>query len=185
MARSFLHEIYHSICNHNTLRSLFVRQGLPCVIVSDNGPQFRSEEFSQFLRRNGVKHVTSAPYHPQSNGQVERLVHRFKQSYEEISGSCEQKVDQFLMKYRTTMHSTTGKTQSDLLYGRNMRTRLDPLKPLASHMTQESAASRFRSGSLVWFQDYKPSRRRWLPRLIIEPIGNCMYWVQDNQDPHL
>ena len=89
------------------------------------------------------------------------------------------------MKYRTTMHSTTGKTPSDLLYGRNIRTRLDLLKPSASHMTQESALSLFRSGSLVWYQDYKPSRKRWLPGLVIEPIGNCMFWVQDNQEPQL
>lgn len=167
------------------LRSLFARQGLPVVIVSDNGPQFTSEEFNQFLKRNGVKHVTSAPYHPQSNGQVERLVHTFKQSYKANSGSCEQKVDQFLMKYRTTIHSTTGRTPSDLLYGRTIRTRLDFLRPSPTHTVPEAVQSRFKSGQTVWYQDYKLPARRWLPGLIIELIGNCMFWVQDDQEPHV
>ena len=55
------------------LRHLFSAYGLPEQIVTDNGPQFISEEFRTFLRRNGVKHIRSAPYHPASNGAVEGL----------------------------------------------------------------------------------------------------------------
>ena len=47
--------------------------------MSDNGPQFVAEEFS-FLRSNGIKHIRSAPYHPASNGAVERFIQTFKQS---------------------------------------------------------------------------------------------------------
>ena len=39
------------------LRELFAKYGLPVQCVSDNGPQFRSEDFARFLRLNGVKHV--------------------------------------------------------------------------------------------------------------------------------
>ena len=62
------------------LRHLFSAYGLPEQIVTDNGPQFISEEFRTFLRRNGVKHIRSAPYHPASNGGVERFVQTLKQS---------------------------------------------------------------------------------------------------------
>ena len=48
------------------LRKLFATHGLPQVIVSDNGRGFASEEFQQFLSRNNIKHVFSAPYHPSS-----------------------------------------------------------------------------------------------------------------------
>ena len=38
------------------LRYLFVRYGLPEEHVSDNGPQFVSEEFDMFLKKNGIEH---------------------------------------------------------------------------------------------------------------------------------
>ena len=62
------------------LRHLFAAYGLPEQVVSDNGPQFISEEFQTFLKGNGVKHIRSAPYHPSSNGAVERFIQTFKQS---------------------------------------------------------------------------------------------------------
>ncbi|XP_064468546.1 uncharacterized protein K02A2.6-like [Ornithodoros turicata] len=62
------------------LRDCFSRYGIPETIVSDNGPQFRSEEFKSFLRNNGVRHITSAPYHPSTNGLVERFIQSLKQS---------------------------------------------------------------------------------------------------------
>ena len=62
------------------LRSLFASHGLPLQIVSDNGPQFVSAEFAEFLERNGVKHVRCAPYHPASNGLAERFLRTFKEA---------------------------------------------------------------------------------------------------------
>ena len=61
----------------NALRYLFSSYGLPVEIVSDNGPQFVSEEFEIFLKENGVRHIRSAPYHPASNGEAERAVRTF------------------------------------------------------------------------------------------------------------
>ncbi len=46
------------------LRTVFAQFGLPETVVSDNGSCFVSEEFGAFLLGNGVKHITSAPYHP-------------------------------------------------------------------------------------------------------------------------
>ena len=60
------------------LRQLFASYGLPEQVVSDNGPQFVSEEFRQFMRGNGIRHFQCAPYHPASNGLVERFVRTFK-----------------------------------------------------------------------------------------------------------
>lgn len=41
-------------------------------IISDNGAQFISKDFKQFLRLVGMRHVTTSPYYPQSNGKKER-----------------------------------------------------------------------------------------------------------------
>ena len=61
-----------------TLRSVFATHGLPCVIVTDNGSSFTSDEFKTFACKNGIKHVTSAPYHPSTNDQAERAVQTLK-----------------------------------------------------------------------------------------------------------
>ncbi|XP_065076073.1 uncharacterized protein K02A2.6-like [Ochlerotatus camptorhynchus] len=66
------------------LRSLFVRLGMPETLVSDNGTQFTSAEFAQFYLENGINHVTTAPFHPQSNGQAERFVDTFKRAVKKI-----------------------------------------------------------------------------------------------------
>ena len=60
------------------LRKLFAAYGLPESVVSDNGPQFTSEEFETFLKLNGVTHVLCPPYHPASNGLAQRNVQTFK-----------------------------------------------------------------------------------------------------------
>ena len=62
------------------LRTVFARWGLPEVLVSDNGPQFTSSVFRDFMRANGIRHVTSAAYHPATNGLAEKAVGIVKQA---------------------------------------------------------------------------------------------------------
>ena len=54
------------------LRLAFSQFGVPETIMTDNGTYFVSEEIEHFLMSNGIKHYTSAPYHPASNGLAER-----------------------------------------------------------------------------------------------------------------
>ena len=74
------------------LRSMFGRYGLPEVLVSDNGPQFVSDEFARFLKANGVKHMGYAPFHPTTNGLA------FKHSLKSSRGSTslQERLDAFL-----------------------------------------------------------------------------------------
>ena len=77
-------EVMSSITSEATiekLRDMFARHGIPQQLVSDNGSQFTSQEFSDFMKRNGIKHTLVAPYHPRSNGQGERFVQTFKQLF--------------------------------------------------------------------------------------------------------
>lgn len=63
----------------DTLRTLFSTFVLPQTIITDNGLQFASQEFSTFIRRNGIDYVRTAPYHPQSSRLAEQVVCTIKQ----------------------------------------------------------------------------------------------------------
>ncbi|XP_060075780.1 uncharacterized protein K02A2.6-like [Ylistrum balloti] len=65
-----------TVINH--MKSLFARCGIPTEVISDNGPQYSGREFKQFSQEWKFKHVTSSPYHPQSNGMAERFVQTVK-----------------------------------------------------------------------------------------------------------
>jgi transposase InsO family protein len=50
-------------------------------IISDNGPQFISKDFKEFIKISGMTHVRTSPYYPQSNGKLERY-------HKTIKGTC-------------------------------------------------------------------------------------------------
>ena len=68
------------------LREIFAQHGLSDILVSDNAPNFTSEEFETFMRKNGIAHITSAPYHPASNGLAERAVQTVKSGIIKTAG---------------------------------------------------------------------------------------------------
>ncbi|XP_049267675.1 uncharacterized protein K02A2.6-like [Rhipicephalus sanguineus] len=107
------------------LRSVFAAYGLPEEIVTDNGPQFTSACFETFLKRNGIRHTKTPPYHPASNGTAERCVqtlkrHLLKQVLEEKQNgeprSLQHRIDQFLFTYRNTPTGTIGETLPSYFY---------------------------------------------------------------------
>jgi transposase InsO family protein len=42
-------------------------------VISDNGKEFCNKDVDQIIEEHGGKHITTRPYHPQSNGCVERV----------------------------------------------------------------------------------------------------------------
>ena len=112
------------------LRTIFATHGLPELFVTDNGSVFTSAEFEEFMQRNGIRHVTSAPYHPATNGLAERAVQTLKEGLKKsTAGAIETKLKRFLFHYRLTPHSTTGSPPAELLMGRLPRCHLDLMRP--------------------------------------------------------
>ena len=60
------------------MKASIARYGIMDTLVSDNGPQFSSQEFKQFVDSYNIKHVTSSPLYQQSNGLAERAIQTVK-----------------------------------------------------------------------------------------------------------
>ena len=109
------------------LKDIFARFGLPEEIMSDSGPQFVSKEFETFLNKNGIRHVRSSPYHPQSNGKIERFHRYLKKHFGAAVSegkSWEDELPSILMAYRSTCHPMTGASTDVMLFKRDIRTKL-------------------------------------------------------------
>ena len=105
------------------LRTSFARFGIPETIVTDNGPCFVSEEIEMYFQMNGIKHITSAPFkwtcRMSSTSSQEGL--------EKVTLTSQ--IAKVLFSYQITPQTTTGVSPSQLLLGRQPRSRLDLLIP--------------------------------------------------------
>ena len=171
------------------LRTVFSDWGLPTQIVSDNGPQFISEEFKTFLRENSIQQILSAPYHPKTNGLAERLVQTFKlamKAAKNDQGTIQTKLAKFLIVYSNTPHSTTKECPSTLILGRKLSTRLDLIKPNLSDAVSKSQQNMVRStrdrqyelGKSVSVKDYRADTDKWIPGVIHRKTGPVSYQVE-------
>lgn len=105
-------------------RALEKCPGVKPRIVSDNGPQFIAKDFKSFVRIQGLTHVRTAPYYPQSNGKLERWHASVKAecvrpSCPETVEDARRKVAGYVQHYNhTRLHSAIGYvTPADKLAG--------------------------------------------------------------------
>jgi len=94
-------------------------------IISDNGPQFISKDFKEFIRVSSMTHVKTSPYYPQSNGKLERYHRTIKSTCIRVNtplslDDCQRLVTDFVDRYNNTrLHSAIGYiTPADKLQGR-------------------------------------------------------------------
>lgn len=130
-------EVLHKITASETierLEKIFIRLGYPQTITLDNGRQFVSMEFEEYCKCRGIFLNRTTPYWPQENGLVERqnrsLLKRLKIS-QALKRDWKREILTYLSMYYSTPHSTTGKTPTELMYGRNVRTKLPSLRDLS------------------------------------------------------
>ena len=173
------------------LRTMFSRNGIPSQICTDNGRQFVSEEFQGFVKSNGIKHFTSAPYHPSTNGLAERFVQTFKKALKAMDHdkrSIQHKIDDFLLAYRNAVHATTNQTPAMMFLNRSLRSRMDLLKPDVRRDVENRqfknvnarTARSFNVGQSVLVRDYRTDK--WQPGTISAIKGPLMYRVDVGQD---
>ncbi|CAB4004480.1 LOW QUALITY PROTEIN: uncharacterized protein K02A2.6-like [Paramuricea clavata] len=172
------------------LREIFATHGLPTTVVSDNGTNFTSNEFEEFMKRNGIKHIKVSPYHPASNGQAEHAVRIFKEGIEKMKeGSMRTKLSRFLLKYRITPHTTTGVPPAELLMGRHLRTQLDLIQPNLGDRVREKQSQQkavhdyhareriIKTGNLVYAKDFRKPKS-WMPGTVVKKTGPVSAEIQ-------
>ena len=180
------------------LRSLFARYGLPEEVVSDNGPQLASEEFSQFMEQNGVKFTHVPPYHPASNGAAERSVQTTKAvlakqvlDIKTSKLSLEHRLANFLIMYRSTLHTVTGQSPAQLFLGRQIRNCFTLLKPNLNKAVEKQQMKQkqlhdegrvkgrvFKVIELVLVRNSRQGFERWTPGRITQVKGPRTYLVR-------
>jgi putative transposase len=93
-------------------------------LLSDNGAGYVSRAFRDYLNLVGIGHILAAPYHPQTNGKVERYQQSLKREVNqlpyEFPSQLEQAIDGFVVYYNyRRYHKALGNvTPADVLYGR-------------------------------------------------------------------
>ena len=166
--------------------------GIPEVLVSDNGPQFTSQEFGTFCKANGIRHKKTPPYHPASNGQIERLVQELKKFLKRFPDPAIA-VAKFLFSYRNTPHSITQVCPSQLMFKFLPNTRFTFLQPqfgadMRARQEHPAKPSRaFEPGDNVYVLNHRDqSRSKWIRGTILERMGPLTYTVRvDSRIRHL
>ena len=93
-------------------------------LLSDNGAGYVSRTFRDYLHLVGIHHILAAPYHPQTNGKLERYHQSIKREVNqipyELPGQLERAIADFVDYYNyRRYHKALGNvTPADVLYGR-------------------------------------------------------------------
>jgi len=86
--------------------------GIPYTVLTDNGPQFASVYYQGILGLLGIASTYTSPYHPQTNGQVERynrtLVRQLGYYVAEHQTEWDCHLSLLTTAYNTQVHSSTG-----------------------------------------------------------------------------
>ncbi|GJP62245.1 hypothetical protein CLOP_g19329 [Closterium sp. NIES-67] len=133
----------HFIPTHTTARTeetaqLFLRyiisqHGIPTTLISDRDPKFTSKFWKELMSLLGTKLAMSSAYHPQTDGQTERLNQIVEQL---LRAACKDEISKWELHlpvlefaYNNATHAATGQTPFFLCYGRHPLTPQQPNKP--------------------------------------------------------
>ena len=116
-----------TVSNH--LMDWVYDMGVPERLHSDQGPQFESVLFQELCKQFGIRKTRTTPYHPQSDGMVERFMRTLKDmvaKYTDTQGlTWDDTVKAYAMAYNSAIHSTTGYSPFFLVHGFEARLPID------------------------------------------------------------
>ena len=111
---------------------LFARVGVPEEVLTDEGSNFMSQLLTEVYCLLHIKPIRTSPYHPQTDGLVERfnqtLKTMLKKGTKEDGKDWDRLIPYLLSAYREVPQASTGFSPFELLYGRQVRGPLDTVR---------------------------------------------------------
>ena len=101
----------------NCIIKVTTRIGVPQELLTDNGSNFMSKVMKKYCSMTGIEQIRTSPYHPQTDGMVERFNATLKRLLRKLTQNSEVEWDlclpYVLWSYRGTIHKTTGSPHSN------------------------------------------------------------------------
>lgn len=184
----------------NRLKQHFARNGIPSVLISDNGPQFASQEFLDFTSNWDFEHCTSSPHHPNANGKVESAV---KAAEKMLTKCAMSRTDPCiaLLEIRNTPTQGAGTSPAQRLLNRRTRTlipatdnklaprgteyMLDSMKMKHNKGLQTNQYNKgarelpsLEEGDTVRLKPYKLGQKEWQKGIVTKRLDERSYEVE-------
>lgn len=105
------------------IKQITLNHGLPKEIITDNGKEFDGNLFGKYLKNLKIQHSRTSPYHPQSNGLVERFHSTLLRNLRKLSlnnvRDWDKHLDEALFGYRAARNDSMGTSPFYMTYGVN------------------------------------------------------------------
>ena len=158
----FITESATGAFTERAFRSLFAREGIAQVLVTDNGTHFTDTNFNNWLHDLNVHHMYTAPRHPKSNGLAENFVKTIKSAISAVEIhdiiDLERAIHAFLFQYRNAVQKMTNQRPSVLFRQEILR-----------HPIIRDANILFRRGNDLRFAN----------GIVVQNLGNKMVKILD------
>ena len=180
-------------------KEIFARQGIPEVLISDNGAQYTAKEFKAFAADWGFQHHTSSPHHSQGNGTAEAAVKVVKMMFKKAA-------DPYLaiLEHRNTP-DTTGYSSSQKLNSRRIRSTVPvkaelltpspvPIDKIVNAQVESKQRNkeyydrkakplpRLEVGNYIRAKLHPKSSKEWQPAQVTAAHGNSYNIVSGNRE---
>jgi hypothetical protein len=128
------------------LAEIFCRTGFPKEIQSDQGTEFLSNITQAFVKDYGIKHVKASPFHPQTQGMIERYHRSMKNMIRALVEEQDKDWDELLpfvmFSYRECPHESLGFSPFELIYTYRARGPLQLMKDKWTERDEELRLSK-------------------------------------------
>ena len=134
---------------------IYVNYGVPSEILTDRGKAFLGSAVEAFIRKYQIYHLKTTPYHPQTNGMVERVHSLLNHSIRTLSSEkdrWDECLEQAVFGIRIRKHAVTKISPFELVYGQEVRLPVDLEFPVQLRVPLDEQE---RAEALLNYNSYK------------------------------